>query len=191
MRRTRSWGAERESLHFSRPAPSAYSKGPLFNHYRKAGPRLFQAHKQTAGYKYPRRLEVQRTQQLALQWKLQLTEQAAPGSPRITKRTEEPKSNHNKTHSPPCSPPPSLTGLGSQGDSMTSAAGALLNSVLWSGCPSPCTLSSRPGQLVQGKMRTPDPTESFEELSCTLKESSLCREYILPQFRFSVLQLPR
>lgn len=75
-RRTRSWGAKRESPHSARPALSAHTKGTALKPLQK-GRATVPLSTQTASYKYPPRLEVQRIQQLALEWKLQLTEQAS------------------------------------------------------------------------------------------------------------------
>lgn len=87
-----------ESPHFARPALSAHTKGTALKPLQK-GRTSVPLSTQTASYKYPPRLEVQRIQQLALQWKLQLTEQASLAllTVQSRQRSKESKSYHHKT----------------------------------------------------------------------------------------------
>lgn len=97
-RRTRLWGVERESPHSAWPALSAHTKGTALKPLQK-GRASVPLSTQTASYKYPPRLEVQRIQQLALQWKLQLTEQASflpPSLPEPRKELKGPKASTTK-----------------------------------------------------------------------------------------------
>lgn len=179
-RRTRSWGAKLESPYSARPALSAHTKGTALKPLQK-GRATVPLSMQTASYKYPPRLEVQRIQQLALKWKLQLTEQASfsLSLPEPRKELKGPKASTTK----PVSKSPTTSGWVARGElplSSILATEPFLNSALRRGPLAMCS-EGRPGKLSQeeaeGRLRLRCPSGLFKSFYILLKFFTLQRLY--------------